>query len=131
MCLHKARTLEGKVAEMTWRQFSCKSTKCWNWRVWIWGMAWRHLKEELEHSVSTVELLVGFDSYGMFCLWHSRVRACSHRCYFYWLFKMWFLKLQILFQKLCYFKMYSFPSRFSAICHLSFCLLTKGRILRL
>lgn len=31
MCQHEARMLQEKVAEMTWKKFSCKSTECWNW----------------------------------------------------------------------------------------------------
>lgn len=39
-----------------------------------------------------------------------------------------FLKLQILFQRLCYFYISSFPNVLNAICQLNFCLLIKGQI---
>lgn len=37
-------------------------------------------------------------------------------------------KLQIFFQRLCYFYISSFPNVLNAICQLNFCLLIKGQI---
>lgn len=73
MCVHEATVLKGKNS---WDRRKNLSGEILLWKNKMLEVksedlrsGWKHLEEDLECFVSTVELLEGFDSYGIFMAW--------------------------------------------------------------